>query len=786
MTMARRPILAGSILAVALGIAVSCGAPELRYADETGGSDTNTGGETGDGGSSGGVAGASGGGVAGAGGALPATCRNGALDGTESDEDCGGDCAACEDGRDCRGDADCASGNCIALVCYTPGCDNGVRDDDEGGKDCGGVCDALCPAGEPCDVATDCESGVCTSYFCQEASCTDLVQNGSESDTDCGGSNPSCARCEIGDDCRLDSDCETESCIDLTCALVCPANFDDCDGDVASGCEANLLTSLDHCGACGQPCSLPHAVSACSAGSCVIAVDEDGLPRCTEPYAACDSDLENGCETNLFTDPNNCGACGIRCTDANGTPACVDGACDSECAAGLADCGGDYRCETDTTSSVANCGECGNVCPADDGTPWCRDSTCGFTPCDAGRGDCDGDGTCETDLTDTDEHCGACGNACLPQDGTGSCSAGSCEIVACDDDFGDCDDDYDTGCEQSLTTLEHCAACGTLCARTNATATCETGTCAFVGCNSDYGNCDDDLANGCETDLRAAVADCGACGEACAFDQGEASCVDSGCVMDGCVTGYADCNDSVVDGCEVSLSSRYDCGACDNDCTAIHMTTCTSGECRTCASGWGDCTAAAGCETSFTKDPNCGACGNNCSGSTPRCDAGTCASSLIANGDFESNTNGWGSWSGTISRSNARAHSGLWSLTVSTNSVGVAVTELQSVLQLGQVYEVSFWVYLSGADSAAMHVTCGVACGGDMTYRWLNDPSVTVTAGAWVELSGTLDLSASSDLVPAGCTGLTLVRLYVEDEDDKLVNPTSNVVLYVDDVTLGQ
>ncbi len=782
MTKARRPILAGSILAAALGIAVSCGAPELRYAEETGGTDVSDGGASG--GSSGG---ASSGGAAGRGGAgvLPESCRNGALDGTESDEDCGGDCAACEDGRACREDADCASGACIALVCYTPGCDNGVIDDDEGGTDCGGVCDARCPAGEPCDVAADCESGVCTAYVCEEPTCTDQVKNGSESDTDCGGSNPSCARCEIGDDCRLDSDCETESCVDLRCALVCPANFDDCDGDVDNGCEANLLTSLDHCGACGQPCSLPHAVSACSAGTCVIAVDGEGLPRCTEPYAACDSDLENGCETNLFTDPNNCGACGIRCTDANGTPTCVDGACDSACNAGFADCGGDYRCETDVTSSVGNCGACGNACPAVDGTPWCRDSSCGVTPCPEGRGDCDGDGTCETDLTTSDEHCGACGNACLPQDGTGACAAGTCEIVACDDGFGDCDDEYDTGCEQSLTTLVHCAACDTPCARTNATATCETGACAFVGCNSDYGDCDDDLANGCETDLRITLGHCGACEAACAFDQAAASCVDSGCVMGSCSSGYDDCNDSVVDGCETSLSSRYDCGTCDNDCTAIHMTACTSGQCRTCATGWGDCTAAAGCETSLTKDPNCGACDNDCTGSTPRCDAGTCEASLIANGDFESNTNGWTTWSGTLGRSSARAHSGTQSLTVSGTGVGVAATSLTGLVALGQSYQFSFWVNLGGADSARMHVTSAVDCGGGATYDWLTNP-VTVTAGTWVELSGTLDLSASPNPVPDGCTNLTTVTLYVEDEDAALVNPTSNVILYVDDVTLGQ
>ncbi len=44
-------------------------------------------------------------------------CANGVRDGSESDVDCGGACAACATGKSCTGAADCASGFCEAGVC---------------------------------------------------------------------------------------------------------------------------------------------------------------------------------------------------------------------------------------------------------------------------------------------------------------------------------------------------------------------------------------------------------------------------------------------------------------------------------------------------------------------------------------------------------------------------------------------------------------------------------------------------------------------------------------------
>jgi hypothetical protein len=49
------------------------------------------------------------------------------------------------------------------------------------------------------------------------------------------------------------------------CAYSCTLGFDDCDGDEATGCEAGLDTSQEHCGGCARPCA---ATDTCFGGSC--------------------------------------------------------------------------------------------------------------------------------------------------------------------------------------------------------------------------------------------------------------------------------------------------------------------------------------------------------------------------------------------------------------------------------------------------------------------------------------------------------------------------------------
>jgi hypothetical protein len=61
----------------------------------------------------------------------------------------------------------------------------------------------------------------------------------------------------------------------------------------------------------------------------------------------------------------------------------------------------------------------------------------------------------------------------------------------------------------------NCGTCGKVCAfGVNSFPRCEAGACK-IGCNSGFANCDNDDANGCETNLQNDAANCAACGRGC-------------------------------------------------------------------------------------------------------------------------------------------------------------------------------------------------------------------------------------------------------------------------------
>jgi hypothetical protein len=119
---------------------------------------------------------------------VPTACQNGAMDGTESDIDCGGDCVPCFEGDACNTGADCTSGVCgPEMTCKAPLCDDGFKNNGETDVDCGAHCPGKpCADGKGCKAGEDCSSGVCWAGQCQVPSCTDGVKNGAEQDIDCG------------------------------------------------------------------------------------------------------------------------------------------------------------------------------------------------------------------------------------------------------------------------------------------------------------------------------------------------------------------------------------------------------------------------------------------------------------------------------------------------------------------------------------------------------------------------------------------------------------------------
>ena len=148
---------------------------------------------------------------------LPSMCQNLTQDGAETDVDCGGTCARCDDGKKCAIGADCVNNACTDGLCAQPSCTDKYKDGKETDVDCGGTC-APCDDGKGCAFASDCASGVCTAGVCQASTCNDGAANGSETGVDCGGA---CPRCPDGQPCATGADCASTLC-DLN---VCKSNI---------------------------------------------------------------------------------------------------------------------------------------------------------------------------------------------------------------------------------------------------------------------------------------------------------------------------------------------------------------------------------------------------------------------------------------------------------------------------------------------------------------------------------------------------------------------------------
>ena len=282
------------------------------------------------------------------------------------------------------------------------------------------------------------------------------------------------------------------------------------------------------------------------------------------------------------------------------------------------------------------------------GTRTCRQDGSGFGRC-VGELTPNCNGTC-LDFSSNVANCGACGSVCPARsNATATCSSGVCGFT-CSSGYANCNQNAADGCETNLqSNVTSCGSCGTVCfTPVHAAATCSGGICGFV-CNSGYANCNQNAADGCEANLSNSTTNCGSCGAVCPVRaNATATCSSSVCGF-ACNSGYANCNLNAADGCETNLqTSVLNCGICGILCLApVHATaTCSNGACGfACSSGYANCNlnVADGCETNLQSNvTNCGSCGTVCperANSTATCSSGVC--SVLCN-------TGWGNCDATV------------------------------------------------------------------------------------------------------------------------------------------
>ncbi|TVR03828.1 MAG: hypothetical protein EA398_03860 [Deltaproteobacteria bacterium] len=564
------------------------------------------------------------------------------------------DASGPEDGdflAECREGVECESGICLS-------------------SPLGRVCTQYCTDDEDCEDAPGwtCQvinRGADLVEICYPQ--TDSLCEPCETDTECGGLNDRCItvlngrfcglNCRAGDQCPVGYECrELEEDV-FQCAPV---------EDRCGPCrDADLSTSIEHCGTCDNACVTPNAQPICSGGVC-------GVFACEPGWGNCDGDDFSGCETGLVDNVEHCGSCFNACGDEP----CIDGSCG---------CPGDQLWCGDACRTPNVCGGCedvGNATPGDacgacgEGTWTCGDdgslaclteageqtgeagAGCGL--CDAGSLECDEDGvlTCvdEPDLETSNAHCGECGVRCT--DGS-TCVDGSCRCpdgeVFCDgrcrpdNGCGGCDPIPEPGtvcgdCQNGVrvcngrnevicqgATTNPCGGCNLLDATLG--ETCQS--CGQYVCSGTQVICQGGA------NLQGDRNNCGACGFQCPSAQncigGDCRCPNDGerlcsgsCVNtefdrnncgscgrqcatgESCVNGNCQCPNAGEINCSGNCvnpqTDRNNCGSCSNQCAAVQS--CVNGNCQ-CPNA-NETVCGGQCVNTQSDNSNCGSCGSTC------------------------------------------------------------------------------------------------------------------------------------------------------------------------------
>lgn len=101
---------------------------------------------------------------------IPPKCDDLRENGDETDLDCGGlVCTRCDLNKTCERADDCTSSYCAlsTKTCQIPTCADSAVNGNETDVDCGSSCPSKCLAGKACHAAEDCMSGTCTLGRCE-------------------------------------------------------------------------------------------------------------------------------------------------------------------------------------------------------------------------------------------------------------------------------------------------------------------------------------------------------------------------------------------------------------------------------------------------------------------------------------------------------------------------------------------------------------------------------------------------------------------------------------------
>ena len=473
-----------------------------------------------------------------------------------------------------------------------------------------------------------------TTYF------YDCIEDLSFDENNCG----SC-----GFNCSSLSNTQAQICTAGVCNYNCSVGYKDCDLQTSNGCEYQVTTNKEDCGCSRFNCStLPNILdTSCNdTTTCTIV-------SCLPNFGNCDSNITNGCESNLLTNSNNCGSCGSSCGGNNTLSSICSGGSCQLCPVGTGNCDlvSGNQCEINLLNNTNNCGSCGNNCAIlnyNSVTSYkCQNGSCVINTCALTNADCDGIITngCETIIQNSTSNCGVCGNNCssLPQVLSSTCSGGSCQINSCLPSYGNCDLSSINGCEINfLNSTQNCGVCGNSCsALFNSTGVCVGGVCQ--SCPNFTRNCDGLSSNGCEVNIQNSTENCGACGNSCSASINSTGTCSSG-VCQVCDSFARNCDGLSSNGCETNITANpLNCGGCNVTCPnavgsplkdPLYTGVCVNSLCTLCGATTRNCDNTTlspiipSCEVNIQTNPNnCGGCGNVCNltnVATHTCGFGNC------------------------------------------------------------------------------------------------------------------------------------------------------------------